>query len=73
MLWEIVLNKWASVSLNPDKIKTDLCLAKSPGHATQNKLVVVLGQQRLEEGGKCPLGDKEVSQTATEVGLLLKQ
>lgn len=54
-------------------MKTDLCLAKSPGHAIQHKPLVVLGQQSLEVGGKCPLGDKEVSQTATEVGLLLKQ
>lgn len=47
--------------LNPDKMKTELCLAKSPGHVIQHKPVGALGARCLEEGGKCPLGDKEVS------------
>lgn len=42
-------------------MKTKLCLAKMPGCAIQHAPVMVLGQQSLEEGGKCPLGDKEAS------------
>lgn len=42
-------------------MKTKLCLAKMPGRAIQHASVVAVGQQSLEEGGKCPLADEEAT------------